>query len=46
MIRGPAKGLEDLIGVRVAVEAHLYGALAGALVFALLYRPRRRPEGR
>jgi rhomboid family GlyGly-CTERM serine protease len=31
----------DADGNRIIVDAHLYGGIAGALAFAILYRPRR-----
>lgn len=39
--KGAPGGLADLVGAPVVVRAHLYGAISGALAFALLYRPSR-----
>ncbi|MHC4547135.1 MAG: rhombosortase [Planctomycetota bacterium] len=36
-IRGPHGGLEDLIGARVVVAAHLAGLLSGLVAWVLLY---------
>lgn len=36
-------GVAALIGVPVVAEAHVYGAISGALAFVLLYRPTPRP---
>lgn len=40
-IRQTPGGVAELIGVPVVPQAHVYGAISGALAFALLYRPRR-----
>jgi len=42
-VRSAPESLEALIGARVVVEAHLFGALTGALCVALLWR---RPVSR
>ena len=39
-IRGEP-GLGGLVGAPFVPEAHVYGAISGALAFAFLYRPRR-----
>ena len=39
--KGAPESLAELIGAPVIVSAHLYGAVSGALAFAILYRPSR-----
>jgi len=41
MIRGASATAERIVGAPIVVEAHLYGAVSGALAFAILYRPSR-----
>lgn len=40
--RGASQSLADLVGAPVVVDAHLWGAISGALASAILYRPARR----
>ena len=39
---GSSDGVADLINATVAVDAHLYGALSGALIFLLMWVLSRR----
>lgn len=39
--KGAPAQLAEVVGAPVIVEAHLYGAISGALAFAILYRPSR-----
>jgi rhomboid family GlyGly-CTERM serine protease len=40
-VAGPSAAAVSVVGGPVIVEAHLFGAISGALAFAMLYRPRR-----
>lgn len=39
--KGESGGLAHMLGVPVCIDAHLWGAVAGAVAFVLLYRPAR-----
>ena len=40
--KGASQSLADLVGAPIVVDAHLWGAISGAVAFAILYRPGRR----